>query len=232
MDIARRAHSLLDLKAFVDTGTALSLGTIDLVPPVERQYVLRMAIRAQGGPRMMPDALTWTSPMLDVALRHQATIDADHPFCYVTVRHGIVDSVSDDDWHVDGFSMKVPHVPEQNYVWCSHTGTECVPLEVAFPDDFDPMRHNIHEYLARFVDDGLVVRSPDRTVQCMDPYVLHRRPAATAGTNRTFVRISFVPIEIDDVNNTQNPLLPRVYGFDGVAYRNHLEPYAPIGKVE
>lgn len=39
------------------------------------------------------------------------------------------------------------------------------------------------------------------------------------------VRLSFVPIEIDDVNNAQNPLLPRSYAHDGVAHRNRLETY-------
>jgi hypothetical protein len=44
---------------------------------------------------------------------------------------------------------------------------------------------------------------------------------------RTFVRISFVPIEINDINNTKNLLIPRVYSGDGVAYRNRLINYTP-----
>ena len=59
----------------------------------------------------------------------------------------------------------------------------------------------------------------------MDPYVPHRRPASTQGEMRCFVRVSFTPIEINDVNNAQNPLIPRNYTRDGVEIRNQLVDY-------
>jgi len=60
----------------------------------------------------------------------------------------------------------------------------------------------------------------------MDPYMLHRRPPQTEGMVRTFVRISYVPILINDVNNTPNPLLPIECDADGVANRNRLIAYS------
>jgi len=61
----------------------------------------------------------------------------------------------------------------------------------------------------------------------MDPYVVHRRPPISNGVVRTFVRISFTPIEIPDVNNTPNPLIPtQHYITDGVkSFREHLLDY-------
>ena len=223
--IASRASQRLSLDGFANPGVPEKLRRLDLTPPAERQYILRMAIRAEGGAYLIPNELEWLKPLFFAALAHQDSLGVDHPFCYFTVRHGLVDSATDDEWHVDGFSMKVPHGPEQNYVWCSHTGTEYAALQAAFPADFDPLRHNVNHFLAGLVDNEIVGACDAQTVYCMDPFLLHRRPAATAGIQRTFVRLSFVPIEIDDTNNTQNPLLPRSYSADGVAFRNRLATY-------
>ncbi len=196
-----------------------------MYPPDERQYVLRMPVRVDGGAYRMPPELRWCRTILWQALAHQRTLRRDHPFCYVTVRHGVVESVTDDEWHVDGFSTRVMHVPEQNYVWCSASPTEWAPMLVEFPADFDPLRHNVNHYLQRHVNPYAVRQLEPRLVYCMDPYVLHRRPPVAAGTPRTFVRVSCVPIEIDDHANTQNPRLPRTYTRSGVEHRNSLETY-------
>lgn len=94
-----------------------------------------------------------------------------------------------------------------------------------FPDDFNPRIHNVNDYLSNFVDDEKITTLEDEFVYVMDPYILHRRPSSTFGKLRTFVRITFVPIEINDIRNTQNPLLPREYSEDGVEYRNSLLVY-------
>jgi len=49
-----------------------------------------------------------------------------------------------------------------------------------------------------------------------EPYVIHRRPPNTQGIHRTFVRISFTPIEIMDINNTENPAIQTNYTRDGI----------------
>jgi len=133
--------------------------------------------------------------------------------------------VTDDQWHVDGFSTKIPHVPEQNYVWASHTGTQCAELAVRFPKDFDPLRHNVNTYLTQFIDRKKITSLEPGVVYVMDPYMLHRRPPQTSNTYRTFVRVTHVPIQINDIKNTPNPLLPIACDTDGVAYRNMLENY-------
>lgn len=231
MTIAARAAEIIGLHHFASPGTPEEMAMLHLSAPANRQYVLRMAIRVAGGEYLIPSELEWIRPMLAEALAHQVAIGAVHPFCYVTIRHGIVDSITDDEWHVDGFSTKVAHVPEQNYIWCSHSGTEYASIEAEVPADFDPLKHNINHFLADLVEENRIEACKAQTIYCMDPYHLHRRPADLAGHQRTFIRISFVPIEIDDVHNTQNPLLPRHYTRDGVAYRDRLATY-PAGPAK
>jgi hypothetical protein len=101
-----------------------------------------------------------------------------------------------------------------------------VALQTQIPQDFDPLRHNINNYLAPLVDDSQVQQCVPGVLYCLDPYILHRRPQVVPGTMRTFVRVSFVPIEINDIHNSQNPLLPRIYSADGVAHRNTLTNYS------
>jgi hypothetical protein len=223
--IAERAHRDVNVAEFKTAGLPKELDWLDISCPQDEQYILRMAVRAEGGQYLIPRELAWLYPMLIHAQVHQHQLGVDHPFCYITVRHGLVRSQTDDQWHVDGFSTKVAHLPEQNYVWTSTDGTEYADLSVDVPDDFDPLRHNINHYLEQFVTPERVSKCADKTIYCMDPYIVHRRPVSTAGTMRTFVRLSFVPIEINDINNTQNSMLPRHYTADGVAHRNTLTHY-------
>ncbi len=46
-------------------------------------------------------------------------------------------------------------------------------------------------------------------IYIMDPYHAHARPEILAGTQRTFIRICYSPVEIRDDTNTFNPYLPR-----------------------
>ena len=224
--IAERSKRMINLADFQNTGGPLSLGGLELVSPQEEQYILRMAVKAENDQYLIPEELDWVKPMFDIALEHQQEIGADHPFCYITVRHGIVKSKRDDEWHVDGFSTKVPHLPEQNYIWANRDATEYAELITHFPDAFNPREHNINHFLEKFVTE--VKKADSKTVYCMDPYILHRRPVSTTGTLRTFVRISFVPIEINDVSNTQNPLLNRTYTDDGLIFRSQLKSFVDV----
>lgn len=106
MRIKERAHHLVSLKGFKDAGLPERLSHIELKPTSAEQYILRMAIRVDGGEMHLPKELEWLTPMIDMASAHQEQLGVNHPFCYVTVRHGMVKSQTDDQWHVDGFSTK------------------------------------------------------------------------------------------------------------------------------
>jgi hypothetical protein len=179
------------------------------LPPGE-QHILRMMLKRAKGEIRIPVELEWVAPILREAwqLQRENGFDPSDDFIYVTVRHGVVKSVTDDLWHVDGFSMRAPHRPEQNYIWANRDGTEWLDQPMFLPDDFDPMRNNVHQYFQDVAADENVRHMRCEHLYRIDPYVIHRRPRITQGTLRSFFRISFVPIEIEDDTCTQNPLLP------------------------
>lgn len=224
--IESRSKRNVSLKEFETAGTPLELGEIDLNPNSDFQYILRMPIRIYGGEYTIPEELEWVRPMFERALNAQLSMGIDHPFCYITIRHGEVISKTDDEWHVDGFSVKIPHTPEQNYIWCDVDATEYADISVKFPQDFDARFYNVNHYLQKNINPTNIGKCEAGKIYCMDPYNVHRRPPSAKDMKRTFIRISFVPIEINDVNNTQNPMLPhQEYDQDGVVFRNNLKTY-------
>lgn len=226
MGIISRANRIVSLNEFSDDTTPIELSKIDVQCPYDDQYILRMPVCVNGKDFYCPVELLWLAPLFETAYKHQIEVlKVKHSFCYITVRHGIVKSVLDDEWHVDGFSTKITHIPEQNYIWSNINGTEYCDVSTEFPDDFDPMVHNVNSYLAKFVEESDIKTCNPKTMYCLDPYVLHRRPTASSGQKRTFVRISFVPIEIRDVNNTHNPIMPEVEQTNGIEIRNKLIHY-------
>jgi hypothetical protein len=227
MSIRNRSKQILSLEHFQQNSHPEKIAPLDLTPPDFRQYILRMLVKQPYHELRLPLELEWVRKMIEVSSFNQEhVIGVRHPYLYITVRHGLVASESDDLWHVDGFSTKITHLPEQNYIWVDHTPTECAEIPMIFPTDFDPMVHNVHLFIQRRISGQPKILEP-KTVYCMDPYVIHRRPKLVANTKRTFVRISYTPIMISDDNNTQNPLLPMpIFGFDGVKdFRNHLLDY-------
>lgn len=227
--IKNRAREALNLDQYSEpNGPEKVSDPIDLDTPENRQYILRMLVREPFGDMQVPDHLGWIQPLLSRAQAHQRSMGIRQPFCHVTVRHGEVTSEKDDEWHVDGFSMNVTHLPEQNYAWVNCHPTQYVEEAINIPDDFNAHKHHIH----KFFQDTLATRETnvktfdEKCLYCFDPYVIHRRPTVPQGTERTFVRISFCPMEIRDVNNTQNPHIPREYERDGVKeFRENLERY-------
>lgn len=222
-----RAHQALSLAHFETRNLPELVGESILDCPYERQYILRMCIKSLNSDFKIPDCLNWLNTAIDQAVEYQRdNVQVEHPYCYVTVRHGKVESTTDDEWHVDGFSTRITHLPEQNYVVCSDYPTQCLSLPICFPTDFDPNKHNVHTYIQSMAEYGHQSGIGRHAMHCFDPYVIHRRPYVPPNVTRTFVRISFVPIEIQDINNTPNPLLfmPST-NRDGVAIRNSLLDY-------
>jgi len=191
----------------------------------ENQYILRMMVRSpETNGFVIPDELAWISPTLANICQFHDMVFHDRPYVYVTVRSGEVKSVTDDEWHVDGFSMRVPHKPEQNYIWSDCYPTEVLDQRFVIPEDFDPFKHNIHTYFQDNADPSKIKSLKERHLCIIDPYVVHRRPQVPVGTKRAFVRISFVPIEIEDDTCTPNLLLKKKI-YNRIDIRKSLVPY-------
>jgi hypothetical protein len=131
---------------------------------------------------MIPKELEWCNILIDMAFENQKRLCIQQPFCYLTVRHGIVDSTTDDEWHVDGFSMNKVHIPEQNYLWASDIPTEVISKAFLFPEDFDPIKHNIQYFFQDNIDPEIdnIHQLKAKTLYATDPYIVHRRPLNTA----------------------------------------------------
>ncbi len=225
MQFIERALREVSLREFSNNVPPLELSVIDVTCPYSTQMILRMCVCSDGNNFKIPNELNWIKPLLIEALTHQKNvINADKQYCYITVRHDRVSTVTDDEWHVDGFSTRIPHVPEQNYIWSNTISTEYTNISVEFPEDFDPLVHNVNTFLQEHISTD-IVQCKEKVMYCLDPYILHRRPPDSTGKMRTFVRISFVPVVIDDVNNTPNALLPLECTKDGVLFRNNLLNY-------
>lgn len=222
-----RALRPVNLFEFDNANLPGNVGHSMLRPPIEEQHILRMIIKLPHESFKVPKELQWTADMVMAAVIHQKTkIGVAHPFVYLTVRHGLVVSETDDEWHTDGFSTKITHLPEQNYIWVDTEPTEYTNQHFYVPQDFNPLKHNLHKWLAQQVESNYVQLLRPCCIFCLDPYVVHRRPPSTKGMKRTFVRVSFVPVEIMDDANTPNPLIPmRKYGRDGITIRNNLTNY-------
>lgn len=235
--IAERAHRLLNLQDFSNSAntheTIAHLGDANILIPESEQYILRMPIREFGTEIGIPEQLQWIEPIYNLCDNLQKKeVGINHPFVYITVRHGHVQSETDDHWHVDGFSMRVPHVPEQNYIYSSDA-TELLHENYDIPNDFDPLKHNIHKFFDGCNNHRRNIGSTVR--KCLtriDPYVIHRRPLNTFGIQRTFFRISFVPIEIKDDANTKNPLNSSNKTYNNKDIRESLIDYWNDIKVE
>lgn len=230
MPIPERFSQMLNLQQYQKTNEPLRVCKVSAQPNTDRQMILRMLIESPYSKGMkLPSELLWASEIIKQAKQFQRKItQISHPFTYVTVRHGVTTSLTDDEWHVDGFSMRYNHLPEANYILSTgEHPTEFIRQAFVFPDDFDPLRHNINKYFQRRIDEDSISRCKPNVLYFVDPYVVHRRPPITQGSRRTLVRISFTPIEIPDVNNTRNPLIKTEhYVMDGVKdFRNTLSDY-------
>jgi len=210
-----RAKRLLNLKDYANHISPIDCGEINLQPPYVRQYVLRMMVRGLYGSQIvLPDSLLWLKDTIEYCDGIQKKHGIHHQFIYITVRHGLVTSTNDDTWHVDGFSMRYEHLPEQNYIYSNVSGTEILRQGFDIPDDFDPEKHHIHQYFQDHAK-GESYALPVNRLFVIDPYIVHRRPNVSG--QRTFVRISFVPIEIEDDTCEKNPLMPsRTYNREDV----------------
>jgi len=122
--------------------------------------------------------------------------------------------------------MRVPHPPEQNYIWADCFGTEVLRQKIELPNDFDPMKHNIHQYFQDQADANYTQVLKTKTLYAIDPYVIHRRPNLPRSVWRTFFRISFIPIEIEDDTCSINHLIPRKKPYGRKDIRETLVRYS------
>lgn len=172
----------------------------ELQCPHKRQYILRRMIKNIHKEFVIDKDIEWCKPIIEKCVNKQEELGIRQPFCYITIRHGIVDSATDDEWHTDGFSQVITHLPEQNYIATSNDCTEYIISPIKIPNDFDGLRHNIHWYIQEQIEliKPTIQTAKENTFYLFSPYCIHRRPPSNNKKHRTFVRVTFTPIEICD----------------------------------
>ncbi len=190
--------------------------------------ILRMLVRPKYGEWYIPEELHFLKKViLGFAAYDRFHTGIKDSWCYVTVRHGIIQSKTNDEWHFDGSSFRTDIIPERNYVWVSNNPTEYKTGKLKIPVDFDPLKHNLFIFAAKQLENNPVLKTKADQWYLLSPFCLHRRPIINKPTIRTFYRICFTDIEGRDINNTENPLLPTpAYGRNPVkTFRNELKDY-------
>lgn len=203
--------------------------------PYAKQMILRMLVKPKYADQwFIPTELTWLEP----TIKFMETLDRNitgikDKWCYITIRHGLLSTTTDDEWHFDGASFRTSLIPERNYVWVSHTPFQYKLGYLSFPPDFDPLRHNLFTYAERQTATEPIRTTEAKRWYLVSPFCLHRRNPHTAAEVRTFIRIAFADIEGRDVNNTENSLLPTpAWGRDPVRdFRNQLKDYHACRRV-
>jgi len=223
-----RAFNALNVKYFEKAALPDKAFDYELNCPLDRQYILRMMIKQPHQEFNIPPELKWCEDLIMKSHQMQLDNNIKHSYCYITVRHGIHDAVTEDIWHTDGYSEIITHIPEQNYIVTSDYCTEYVEIPLTFPKSFDALKHNIVEYIDNKVTElqPKIHVAKANVVYVFDPYVIHRRPVEAFGKQRTFVRVTFVPIEVCDDACYINPNIEKkTYNRNADTTRNKLTSF-------
>ena len=176
----------------------------------------------------LPQEMSWLSESIE-ALYEMDTeitgISSENSWCYATVRSGPSPFPPDNEWHLDGGSLRTELIPERNYVYQPSFPLEYREGTVTWDEGFNPYLHNMFHYIRDYGTLG-PIQAAKEGWNLLWPNVYHRRPPGDE--DRTFIRITMADIEIRDARCNQNPMWPkqRAYGRNPAAsFRDQLSSY-------
>lgn len=225
----RNFQKIKEIEDYKQLDSPEIVGTdLSVTPDVESQMILRMLVRPKYGDWKIPQELEWLrGHILYLSFYDGRITGIKDSWCYITIRHGEVQSVTDDEWHFDGSSFRTDIIPERNYIWVNNHPTEYREGKLDIPQDFNPIEYNLFTFASKQLEKEDIKTCNPYTWYLLSPFCLHRRPPINTKVKRTFVRICFTDIEGRDINNTENPLLPTpFFGRNPVSsFRNKLKNY-------
>lgn len=208
--IQERNNRLLNLNDYQKHISAedLCIEKLNIKLPESVENILRMPLYIKNRWYIPKGRFDWCFDFINFCVNHNKRFFNTHPYWYLTVRNDQEDLENrSGQWHVDGFSTRIPQKPEINYIWCSDNPTLFYENGIKFPINFNGRVHNIHKYIQKNIEDEYIKEIKPKNIYLLDPYVIHRKPDVI-NKGRVFVRLSNVPIEIEDDLYTPNPLLP------------------------
>ena len=199
----------------------------DPILPKQDIQVLRMLVKPKYGQLQVPTSMAWLKDSIKALVAKDKEITGiKDSWVYVTVRKGIPHNDTD-AWHFDGGSLRTELIPERNYIWVDSYPTQYKLGGVDFPDDFNPLEHDMFSFAQEALKDEPIGKIEREKWFMFSPFVFHRRDPMSDGRCRTFIRVSFVDIEVRDVKCTPNPCIEvESFGRDPVeAFRKKLKKY-------
>lgn len=215
------ASEIFHMERFQYPYLPLFLGDYDISPSENPVNVLRLLIRMNdsNGPVILPKELSWLKTFVSDNInyhRQHYAVNKD-AFIHLTVRMTTYEDLYYKEaglWHIDGFqgARDARHIPEQDILWCDTCPTEFT-LQPFFVNGLQPERHNLSLFLQENAQEQYKVSAKAKSLYLMTPYNVHRFVPVPFDGIRTFVRLTFSPVEIEDPTNTPNPGLPRTYPY-------------------
>jgi len=209
--IYERAKHNLNIKLFEDPIGPVDFGPINLHPGKEEIQTWRVPLKEPDTDIVIPENIKWTEPMvMKVAELQRKAGLLDGRYMYMTVRHG-VNHATVSFWHTDGFPMRNMDVgSEQIYLYASAYPTEILTEGFTFPNDFDPLIHNMQPYIIKHAEGKNYTSIPAGHIVMIDPYIIHRIPEAAIGKPRTFISLTCTP-QYSPSNNSYFPNILTTY---------------------
>lgn len=208
-------------------------GVVKIESPEKEIRVLRCPIKTPGSQELfVPSELDCFVPLVlqvgELAAAHYKGFLGSHVHLTIEktwLEPGQYQRVP--GWHVDGLQgvRIAPHGTEHSWIWGDALPAQYCP-QPFFLNHLDSVRHNMFDEMYKQAREENVLERFSNRVYLIDPYVVHRAQLAKVGCWRTFARITFSDIELEDPANTINLSLASAQDYpDRIEVRDRLYSY-------
>lgn len=228
-----RLGQMFSTEHFLYPAPPVDIGAVALdVTSLSGLRVLRCPIKTAGsGVVVLPSELAPLRPLVQHVCEIEQHAGPFQDFwCHISFERTEVQAGQHQrvpGWHVDGFQgPRLPaHRAEHSYLWADAHPTEYC-LQPFFVSHLDAGRHNIFAALEQQAHPGPVYAGLPHHVYLIDPYCVHRSPLLPEAGTRSFCRITFTELELEDADNTRNLSLDAAQAYaPRLDVRNRLHAY-------
>lgn len=150
----------------------------------------------------LPPQLCDAKEIVNAAIQYERGLGNDFSHVYITLKHGWATPgapLNRPGLHTDGFGTE-----DINYVWVDGAPTDIYVQD--FHDISDDDAISLQQFEAQ-ADPASIIHAPNKTLQRLDPFVVHAAPAIDAAQLRSFVKVSFSNERYDLIGNAHNHTL-------------------------
>lgn len=228
-----RLGSIFDNEHFLYPAIPVDIGVTSIKMDETPLRILRTPIKRAGDLNLyIPQELERFVSLLKHVLETELIANDDYlnSHGHITVEHTYIEKNNVQrvpGWHVDGFqgARQHTHSSEHSYLWCSIQPAEFC-IQPFFINHIDSARHSVFAEFERQAQDINVFSGLANHIYLIDPYIVHRSTPMKESNWRTFVRITFSDIELEDPMNTVNKMIPLAQNYESrIDHRDRLYIY-------